>query len=47
MKGMTAKARIERAHVDIMRNPSFCAWAGLLMLGNWGFDERMWTQQVT
>lgn len=36
--GKTASERIERANLAIMKHPSFCAWAGLLFIGNWSIE---------
>lgn len=31
----TAEQRIEKAHLLIMKHPTFCAWSGLLFMGGW------------
>jgi predicted metal-dependent peptidase len=35
----TVEQRIERAHLSIMKHPSFVAWSGLLFVGNWSVED--------
>lgn len=40
------KERIERAHFSIMKHPDFCAWSGLLYVGEWSVDDKVPTACV-
>jgi predicted metal-dependent peptidase len=44
--GKTVEQRIERANLNIMKHPSFCAWAGLLFIGEWSVDDKCPTAYV-
>lgn len=42
----SAEQRIERSHLAIMKHPSFCAWSGLLFVGDWKIDDKCPTAYV-
>jgi predicted metal-dependent peptidase len=35
----TAEERIQRAHLQIMKHPDFCVWAGLIFVGKWTITD--------
>lgn len=39
MAKVTVEDRISKAHLRIMRHPSFCAWSGILFVGKWNIVE--------
>lgn len=46
MANQSAKNRIEKAHLAIMRHPTFCAWSGLLFIGGYSIDKKVRTAGV-
>jgi len=46
MAKRTPSERIERAHMGIMRHPTFCVWSGLLFVGTWKIVPGLPTARV-
>jgi predicted metal-dependent peptidase len=39
LKNLTAEQRVERCHIDLMNNPNFVAYSGILMIGSVKIDD--------